>query len=734
VGARIQHAARRARQCALALVAATVALPASLAVGGGPAAAAPASQASSGNSLTLVSESPAFVSSASGTTLTLRVSSSVPASRLALLVTLYSHLSARYTLRETLSGDTAGLSALPGGPEIPLDTRGLNWVPGGEISIHLPVLAADLHGRLRGGTGHSVLNINDCLAPNCGGVYPMQVSLVDSVLGRTLTSFTTDLIVTPPSEFHGTFPVRFAWVMPLGSAPDISPARVPVKDEAALSELRIVGAALRNAPRTAISLDVFPQFVESLRLGRARRSTASTAALRQLHGLAAPSGRAGVIAGTFAPVDLRALISAGLSGYVSTQLSRGRAVLGNLIPSESHAYVANTPIASRALTALESAGITRLLVPNASVQPERPSITLTTPTAPFLIPHSGVEAMASDAYLEADLAHVAPPALKAQQMLADLALLYFDQPSDPKQGVALLSPVDWRPDPTFVTAVLSGLSHSRIVDAVTLANLFANVTPGYGDSPGERQLQASAPPSSAAPSGAAVATAERQLTAVSRILPASHHNSTTEATLNDLLLLSQASDLTPPERARYLGTIAASLRREAALISVPFGHTITITSLEAKIPISILSGASVPLRVTLMASSPSLGFPHGRSWPVTLTSRENVVQIELMARSSGDSPLHLVVAAPNGVVLQAGEITIRSTAISGVAVGLSFGAVAFLIVWWMRAIVQKRRRQHRLRGADVAASAPPSGGPGQQSGHIGFGPGTPGHTAADRLT
>ncbi len=83
------------------------------------------------------------------------------------------------------------------------------------------------------------------------------------------------------------------------------------------------------------------------------------------------------------------------------------------------------------------------------------------------------------------------------------------------------------------------------------------------------------------------------------------------------------------------------------------------------------------------------------------------MEIQLLARSSGDLPLRLVVSAPNGVPLQAGDLTIRSTAISGVAVGLSFGAVAFLVVWWLRAIVQKRRRKHRLRGAALAASAIP---------------------------
>ncbi len=242
--------------------------------------------------------------------------------------------------------------------------------------------------------------------------------------------------------------------------------------------------ALAGAPNVRISLDVFPQFVEALRLGRARRDSAAAAALAQLSDLTAPGRpgrrRRGHVCGPLTSGLSSRPASAATS---AAQLARGRAVLQGLIPFEERTYVANTPMASRSLAALEAAGVTRLLVPNASVKPEPASLTLTTPTAPFLIPHSGVEAMASDAYLEDDLGDTTAPALKAQQMLADLALVYFDEPSDPEKAVALLSPLDWHPSASFLDAVLTGLSESGIVDAVTLADLFDNVTPGYGGSP-----------------------------------------------------------------------------------------------------------------------------------------------------------------------------------------------------------------------------------------------------------
>jgi Flp pilus assembly protein TadB len=42
--------------------------------------------------------------------------------------------------------------------------------------------------------------------------------------------------------------------------------------------------------------------------------------------------------------------------------------------------------------------------------------------------------------------------------------------------------------------------------------------------------------------------------------------------------------------------------------------------------------------------------------------------------------------------LSRADLTIRSTAISGVAIGLTVGAAAFLFFWWFRSASRRRRR------------------------------------------
>jgi hypothetical protein len=166
------------------------------------------------------------------------------------------------------------------------------------------------------------------------------------------------------------------------------------------------------------------------------------------------------------------------------------------------------------------------------------------------------------------------------------------------------------------------------------------------------------------------------------------------------------------QRHAYLATIDTKASALTGLATLPFGRTITVTSQQAKIPISIISNANVPFDAVLSASSPELGFPKGHSWRIKIYPHTNIVPILLSARTSGDFSLQLTLATSTGFTIQSGSMTIRSTAISGVAVALSIGAAVFLVVWWLRSILTKRRKKHKLRGAALAASAIPGSLPG----------------------
>jgi hypothetical protein len=657
------------------------------------------------NAVVLESQSPAFVSDQSGVDVGVEVSSKLPASRLELEITLYSKVVSGYTFRQTLSGSLPSFLSPLGDPDlIPLSLKSFAWVSGKRVVLHLPVSAPDLPGAAGSkgdvGTDGVILSSDDC-DPGCGGVYPMQVSLLEDNVGP-IANLTTDLIVTPPSEVTGTHPVRFAWVMSLGSTAAISPSGAAQLDTSDIDALSTLRSALDAAPKSSVSVEVFPQFVESL---EDLNDPAAKNALAHLQALSAPGGPVALLPGPFAPVDLDALVSSGLGDAFATQMARSRSVLTPKLGYQAREFAAFSPIDDASLGLLEDAGITRLIIPSTGVQPLSPTYSQFTPTAPFVIPRSGIVAIASDPGLEEDLASTVSPALKAQQMMANLAVLYFEN-TEAHQAVAAESPLGSDLNKDFLTALLAGLSKSPVVDAVTLSELFDSVSPGSSESsPPERLLASPAVPTDQLLSLSSVQAAHASLAALASMLPSSLD---AKPPLGDLILESECATVPASRREAYLTTIDNQAQRLSDLVSLPFGRTITVTSLQAKIPISIISTATVPLLVELSVTSPDLGFPHGHSWPVTLDPRTNIVTIDLTARESGDFPLTVTLASRTGFVVQSGDITIRSTAISGVAVALSIGAAVFLVVWWLRSILSKRRKKHKLRGAALAAGAIPA--------------------------
>jgi len=690
-----------------ALVLAVLAVVATVAPPAGATSAPP-------STLALVGEAPNVVTSESGLTLQVSVRSPLAASQLGIDVTLFSKAQYLDTFRQTLSGDTAGLGVMSGtGGALPLSAFE-RQASGGVFSIRLPVSAPDLPGSTGKAPKRGAVLQVTCAPGGCAGVYPLQVSLTNLDEGITLDTFTTYLVLAPPSETSGTSRLRFAWVMPLGSQPAVTARGTGAPSATELSEVSQLASVFGPGSIVPINLELVPQFVEGLTL--ARRTGADALALSSLQNLVS-SSTVETIPGTFSAVNVAALTDSGLSGDVATQLAQGRRVL----TSELHVagrvaeFAANAPMGDRTLALLAAEGINAVVLPPEAVTAATPDEQVYAALSPFLVSHSGVEAVASDAGLEADLTGLTGPGgsvLRANQLLANLAELYFQVPNA-RKGVVLLPPTTWRPTLSFLQTVAGGLAFNPLVQASTLSSLFASVPPGASSpDPGVLRTRALAPgqvPAAGLLPGGQIRQAEQRLSAVSSSMPSA---TAVLQRLTDSVLMAETARLPQDSRNAYLGAVSRVLRRIGGLISLPFGHTITLTSLNAKVPISILSRASVPVMVELAVTSPDLGFGRQRIWHVRLLPRTNIVTLDLSARTSGDFPLDLdVLSADGAYVLTSGRMTIRSTAISGVAVGISVGALAFLVLWWSRSIL-KRRRQRRQAAADGTVTGQEGGGTG----------------------
>ncbi|HEV2362156.1 MAG TPA: DUF6049 family protein, partial [Acidimicrobiales bacterium] len=176
------------------------------------------------------------------------------------------------------------------------------------------------------------------------------------------------------------------------------------------------------------------------------------------------------------------------------------------------------------------------------------------------------------------------------------------------------------------------------------------------------------------------------------------------------VLASEASGLSSEQRSAILAGIDAGLADEASQISIPSGRIVTLTSSTGEVPVTIDSRSKTPLHVILALSNPALGlrFPKGTEFPITLLKGSTVTSIEVGSRTSGVFALRIELLTPSGhLLLGHGDITVRSTVLSGLAIGLSAGALLLLVVWWIRS--GRRRRRERTAPRDP-------GGPEGQDG------------------
>jgi hypothetical protein len=139
------------------------------------------------------------------------------------------------------------------------------------------------------------------------------------------------------------------------------------------------------------------------------------------------------------------------------------------------------------------------------------------------------------------------------------------------------------------------------------------------------------------------------------------------------------------------------MRKLDSKLSLPAGRTVTVTSSPARFPIAIASGSRTPLHAILVISGANL--TSSINAQVVLKRGTTSFIVRLRTRTSGDSRLLLQLLSPTGrLELARAELTIRSTAISGVAIALTVGAAAFLLFWWFRSASRRRRRYASRHG------------------------------------
>lgn len=534
------------------------------------------------------------------------------------------------------------------------------------------------------------------------GVYPLEITAQDSA-GTQLSTLITHLILRP-SLADQSPPLAVAVLATVDAAPALEPSgalRLSDRTERGVAELANalasseVAATLAIRPETLAALAANPTQEQEATLDRLR-----VAAEHRL-----------LLALPYVAVSPDALVDAMLRDELSTSLDEGRALTSALLgvnPS-STTWLADPDLGEAGLRELRRLGVTNLVIAPEQLQPLRAGLLSLSLAQPFLLEterQTGVDVLALDAAVTQRLGTTASPGTEVSRLLAELAMLWFEQPAIPR---AVIVPIDLDVRGAVVQGLLSALQAGGIFDATDVARAFSSASAlrQPGGSRVDRPLRPAAP--RAIPRGAAsqIRAQRSVLTSFRSLFDPSHQTAADLASSH--LLLAMSSVLTNSQRQAHLVATRAAMASITDAIHAPEREAITLTARDGTVPLALQNNSGVPVNVMIRLQSSKLEFPSGATLSITLTESTTRLNVPVRALASGTFPLRATITSPDGgLTLARVDYSVQSTVVSGVGLVLSIGAAVFLLVWWARHWHRTRRSKKLITGDAVAHEDEPS--------------------------
>ena len=516
------------------------------------------------------------------------------------------------------------------------------------------------------------------------GVYPVRVELGEAGGGKVLSSFVTHLVYVPdPVEGPK---LSLAWVTPVHAPPGRRPdgeRRLPVATSSALATL---ATELEQRPDLPATLAPTPETIDNLAPGSRSADPETLARLARV----ARVDRRQVIGGTYVPVPLSVFTGA-LQEEGTASLAAGNERLDALLQArpDGRTRIVGDGVTEAGLARLRDQQVDKVVLPESELTPVAGQrVTLALPFELGARQGRRVQAGAADDALAQHFRSGPTAVLAAHQLLADLAVVYFDAPGR-RRGVVAVPPRTWVPGAAFLAAFLDGLMSSPVVDPVTIDEYFTIPPASAGRGrPLVRTLKPDVTGGPALPV-ASIRAARARLDAFGAVLDA---NEPIHTRLDRALLVAPSLDLRPAERAAYPAGVVSRVNAELRAIHGPAQRSITLTARRGRIPVTVQKDVSYPVRIVLRVEGDQLQFPGGSTRSLRLTRRNTTELFTVQARSSGAFPLTVTLESPDGrLTLSTSRFTVRSTAASGLGVFLSIGAGIVLLAWWARSFSRRRR-------------------------------------------
>jgi Family of unknown function (DUF6049) len=410
---------------------------------------------------------------------------------------------------------------------------------------------------------------------------------------------------------------------------------------------------------------------------------------------AATAGSTEVVATPAGDATLPSLIRAGLIGTIPDLLRHGadlvvratgrRPLTDALRPPQSQLDPASA-------STLFELGYHTVLMDSSYVQPGAevtfsppPTVRLTTGTAALV-------AVAPDDRAAATMtAYPDDPRLAAQATLGELAARWLEFPGTPGRGAALMVPEAPSFDPQVLPSLATLVLSSPWLRPVSASHLTAFVPP-VDEQP--------VPPHRYPTFTAAYVAAYRQAdAALGRFARTVLDQQALMTDMDGDLRLSLSGSFVRRRDQdlgrRFIDAVDRTIDGAYARVSVD-DVPITLTSRVGVLPVTVHneSGLSMSVEIRLIADR-RLSFVQGSSVVVTLDQGSRTVAFPVRAETTGRFPIKIQVRSRElvgvGVTIAEAQVVVRSTAYNRVALLLTVGAGAFLLAWWGRRYLPRKK-------------------------------------------
>lgn len=387
--------------------------------------------------------------------------------------------------------------------------------------------------------------------------------------------------------------------------------------------------------------------------------------------------------------SMPALLGDGLSAELDRLLEEGEGLVASVLGRAVASDVARPPgsaLDAISMPKLAASGAGTVLVdPNFVAFPKF----MAPPTIRLTAGRSSLTAILPDPQVQGLIqANGADPRLAAQIALGELAAIWLELPGTPERGTAVLFPENATTPPRFYPAFASLIQASPWLAPLT-ASRFGQVIPPQV----RRRVPARNYPSFPPPYVDRLQRAKSSLAHFSRTVQGA--DPLIEQLRRNLLLAGSGAFLADTVSGQqFIGSVDRTARRVYERIGIGT-DVVTLTSRAGFIPVTLENTSSYTVTVVLQfISDRRLEFAGGPSRTIVLPPRDRTLTIGVKSLANGRIPIRVRLLTPGQPlpeVIAERALVVRSTAYNRLALFVTIGAALFLLAWWGRRFLPRRR-------------------------------------------